>query len=143
MLLATSHKAHKVPVVDAAPGLSSSCILQERRGTVQCICAKLEKHAEAALSSDLAVDVVVDVGQEAHEVPLLAIELVLDLSVLVLLVLGELSLDCRVLVLALAEDVLLDLSILVELSLQECCSHAQLQADNTASVSRAPDRQPR
>ena len=60
--------------------------------------------------------------------PLLAVEVVLDLGVLVLLVLGELSLDCRVLVLALAEDVLLDLSILVELALQECCSHAQLQA---------------
>ena len=76
----------------------------------------------------LVVDVLANVGQEAHEVPvLLAIEAALDLGVLVLLVLGELSLDCRVLVLALAEDILLDLSILVELALQECCSHAQLQ----------------
>jgi len=87
-----------------------------------------EKHAKAVLSSHLVVEVVVNVGQEAHEVPLLAVELVLDLGVLVLLVLGELPLDCRVLVLALAENVLLDLCILVELALQECCSHAQLRA---------------
>ena len=92
------------------------------------MCAKSETHAEAALSSHLAVDVVVDVGQEAHEVSLLAIEFVLDLGVLVLLVLSKLPLDCRVLVLALAEDVLLDLSILVKLALQEGCGHAQLQA---------------
>jgi len=72
-------------------------------------------------------------------VPLLAVEVVLDLGVLVLLVLGELSLDRRVLVLALAKNVLLDLCILVELALQECCSHAQLQPENTASVSRAHD----
>ena len=83
---------------------------------------------KAVAHTHLVVDVLANVGQEAHEVPLLAIELVLDLGVLVLLVLSKLSLDRRVLVLALAEDVLLDLSILVELALQECCSHAQLQA---------------
>ena len=76
---------------------------------------------KAVADTHLVVDVLADVGQEAHEVPaLLAIQAALNLSVLLLLLAQEAVLDCGVLVcllaqnvLALAEDVLLNLSILV------------------------------
>jgi len=86
---------------------------------------------KAVADTHLVVDVLANVGQEAHEMPvLLAVQAALNLSVLLLLLAQEAVLDLRVLVLLLAKDVLLNLSILVELALQECCSHAQLQAES-------------
>jgi len=114
---------------------STSCTMSPTLVSCQKLC-RVQLTVKAVADTHLVVDVLANVGQEAHEMPvLLAVQAALDLSILLLLLAQEAVLDLRVLVLllakdvlALAKDVLLNLSILVELALQECCSHAQLQA---------------
>lgn len=109
----------------------------------------------------LVVDVLVDVGQEAQKVPVVAVvdgalylsilllllaqETILDLSVLLLLLAQETVLDLRVLVCLLAQDIVLDLGVLVQLTLHKGANEAQLQhrqrIRRTRQTAMSPKRQ--
>ena len=89
----------------------------------------------------LVVDVLVEVRQEAHKVPLLHAQKVpplllalVEQLLLVLLVLVQLVLDLGVLLLLAAQKPLLDLLVLVELLVQHGAHSVQLQQKEASDL---------